>query len=375
MRSTRRSRRHAPHSPRCPRGHPAELQRKLGDRWEALLHAELTVYEIQLGEADGAGLKLGATLDQHINPVAPNSLKISPGGKRLAYVLQDRPAKAESENSDAQGTVADIGGSLYVRNVKADAKSRRVANLAAWGLAWQSDSWHLVYATTSTPPSSKDNLALGEIRRCQVVDPESELATPAFPDPESLVSIAYFPDIKIVCLQDGRILFNTIALRLPASTKDQPKQALLFSVEPEREIAVTRLTAESIRDGQLHDGFGHGLYEVRPGGTDVTVLNIESGTVGIYTFATGACDIILDSPADEKKALLEVPTWRTEDELSLVVPAGHAWGSEKRPELVLYSLRTHEARCISRSWPDDIMQEFMPEKPDSSQPAPNAQSE
>ncbi|MBI4580144.1 MAG: hypothetical protein HY718_10610 [Planctomycetes bacterium] len=343
------------------REHDAEkLRDKLGDHWKEAAKWKLTVRCIQLGEVEAGQMKLGPVLERHLDEIGPGSLLVSPDGQRAAYAVKDVGGPAEAKGG------SDIGGSLRVRDLAEGAELRLAAKFAAWRFGWTADGRYLVYATTKTGPAV-DGLVLGEIKRLEVADKRGKIREPAFPEADSLAGILYFPDTKIVCLKDGRILFSAAPVQLPASTNDMPQGVSLFAIDPERQATVTPLITREAQAHQPDDGFGKGLFEVRPGGTDVTMLNIEQGTVGVYTLATGGLDIIMDSKPEDKKALAEVPSWRTGDELSLVVPPGHEWGSAKRAELVLYSLREKKGRCISQKWPDELMNLWGENKP---KPAP-----
>jgi hypothetical protein len=59
----------------------------------------------------------------------------------------------------------------------------------------------------------------------------------------------------------------------------------------------------------------------------------------------------------EDQSLILWPAWKSNTELSFVVPAGASFGSPKRAELVIW---THGApgkpiRPISRDWPDELV--------------------
>ena len=53
------------------------------------------------------------------------------------------------------------------------------------------------------------------------------------------------------------------------------------------------------------------------------------------------------------------PAWRSADELSFIVPAGHPVGGPRRGELVLQQLNA-APRAISKSWSDEMTDSFLP---------------
>ncbi len=281
-----------------------------------------------------------------------NSMLVSPDGSKLAYTLL---ADAEAGNEEAIKKANKV--SLMVVALGASTPPQVVEKIVALHPDWSSDSKCLAYATTKIADS--DTVVLGSITQRTIADDNGELKIGgAVPLAGTLFSLS----TKVVCLKDGRILFSAMPITLPAATADSPTGASLFCLDPQKRATIApMLTAGALAHAPL-EGFEYGIFEVRPDGTGVTLLGDEK--VAYYTFATGAVEQI--SPKGDWK-LLERPAWLNDDELSLVVPPGNVWGSPNRPELVLYSMRTKQTRCISRDWPDDLMKSFLPES--QSQPA------
>ncbi|HOA73579.1 MAG TPA: hypothetical protein PLQ89_12730 [Phycisphaerae bacterium] len=342
--------------------HPEELQRKLGDAWEQFSKLGLPLGQLRLCEVDET-LRPGRVLVETLDDIATDSLHVSPDGSKIAYVLRNVRV-AEDRSSKTGGTISDAGGTLMVLALQEGAQPQVVESFAAAGSDFTADSRSLVYATTKPVPQG-GNLVLGSIERRSIADENGRVRVG---EPEQLVGIIYFPQTRIVCLDDGEILFSAINLVLPMAMAESPKGPTLFSIRPEARATIVPMLTRSAEATAPTAAFEHGAFDVRPDGGAVTMLgNGRAGEVGWYTFATGRLEYVATD--NEEWELLERPAWRNNEELSLVAPPGHPWGSPNRPELILYNIKTKQARCISRNWPDELMNGWK-EKTTSTQTRP-----
>jgi hypothetical protein len=350
------------------------LREKLGSEWEELSKLAVVGRILRLYEAGPDGISASEEIFRTIDEVADGSLKVSPDATRFAFVDNDvergdlpaqPPGSGQASRSD------DRVGTLRAGLIKPNAELCKVAGLAGWHPDWSADGKSLVYATTRQLAAGNDGLVLGTIARVELAEQDGRLVLAGAAT--DLAGILYFPDTKVVCLRDGRIVFAALPVQLPATTQQMPKAPSLFAIQPEQSAVVMPLMTSDPQVQSIAEGFSQGMQELSPNGKCVTLVGGKNGSVGVYTFATGAMDVVLD--LDESPKLSEVPSWRTDGELSLVVPAGHQWGSEKRCELVLYSIETKQARCISRDWPDGLMEKLASEKAVASQPASASQSQ
>src|SRR5690606_12718981 len=116
---------------------------------------------------------------------------------------------------------------------------------------------------------------------------------------------------------------------------DLPRGASLFSIEPGQRATIAPMLTRATEATAPMAAFDLGVFDVRPDGGAVTLIGGgKDGEVAWYSFATGGLEYVVSSK--EGWTLLERPTWRNNEELSLIVPPGHEWGSPNRPELVLY---------------------------------------
>lgn len=327
---------------------PEESRGKLGDDWNKFADVHLNAKQLQLCEVD-TDIKPGRVLSESLYDIAPDSLRVSRDGRKVLYVLQNVYA---APNSDKPGLkeLAQAGGALMLLSLDAGAEPILVERFAAWRNDFMPDGQSIVYATAKPIPQG-ESVVLGSIERRRVREHEGRFE---IGEPEQLCGIVHLPDTKIVCLDDGQILFSTPPVTLPMATDDMPRGASLFGIQPDRRATIAPMLTRSAEASAPMSGFDHGTFDVRPDGAAVTLMGSrEDGKVAVYHFATGQVEYVVS--ATEDWSLLERPAWRNNEELSLVVPPGHEWGSPGRIELVLYSLRTKLARCISRDWPDELM--------------------
>lgn len=333
--------------------HESELRNKLGADWERFSSLALTLRVLQLfGLQEGGVLQSGRVLDQTLHDFGVGSLHVSPDGTMAAYVVRQpgESDKAEGQKADA----SDLGGTLLLVSLSEETEPQVVAPFAAWRSDFTADSRSLVYATAKPMPQG-ESLVLGSIERRTV---RNEAGRTQFLEPEHLAGIMYFPNTKIVCLDDGRILFSAADVKLPMAASDVITGPSLFSMDPGRRATIAPMMTVSATANAPKDGFENGVFDVRPDGLAVTLVEIgDDGQVAYYSFPKG--DLVTVASTKGWK-LVEQPAWRNNEELSFVVPPGHEWGSAERPELVLYNVESRQGRAISKSWPEELMKTFMP---------------
>jgi hypothetical protein len=332
----------------------AELQKKLGEKWEDFQKLEFAVHTLQLAAVKpDATLELGAVLAK--GPDAFDELRVAPNGKAVAY------------RGAASGE--DPAKPLFVLALDGKGKPRLVEDRTATYPDWSSDSRYVTYATSRSilEDGSKD-LRLGVVARRLVAD-ESGALLETLPDAEELAGIVFQNEVRVRCLRDGRVLFATLEVELPCTSKDMPQRAGLFAVDPGREPGVTRLTP---REAEIELPDAIFLFEVSPDEQHVTVPG-GNGRVAILTLATGdVWEIVGEKEIDH---LRTEPTWRSSDELCFAFVPGPE-GAKERAAIAVAKLdwagHKAERKILSADWPGDVVTDFLVEKkqsPLATQPA------
>lgn len=325
------------------------LPEKLGEKWKDIEKATVEVRLLQTYELSDAGASAGHVLTRTLDAIG--ELRVSPDGRAVACVQK----VTGGDNSEVYrlSVLPAAGGAL-----------RTVAEPVAFFPDWTTDGRNLVYGATRTRPvEGGDSVQLGAVAQRRVRDEAGELLK-EFDAPEDLVGIVFAPQMKIRCLRDGRVLFSAAEVTLPATSKDMPQRASLFSIEPGKRPTVARLIPRDAEAG-LPDGLGAGYFEVSPDATRVAVAEASHANVSVLILATGDVQPVVAQPDTELKS---IPAWRTSQELSLFVPPKSKGGSEKRYEIVLWS-GPDKVKCLSCDWPDIFEKKEGPASQPASAPA------
>ncbi|MEA3207621.1 MAG: hypothetical protein QOE70_678 [Chthoniobacter sp.] len=216
--------------------------------------------------------------------------------------------------------------------------------------AWSSDGRNLAYARTATPKRSQaGNLALGTITSVTVCTPSGDV----LPKPEGNVDHAglKLPERpRVAWLPDGRILFASARLTLPATIDETPQRLTLFAVLPTSPTAIDSLVPDQVQ-AQLPGRVD--CFVLSPDGKKVAIPD-DSGAVSVLFLETGtimALQAEIPNLGRNSTYSAMSPAWRTSDELSYVVPAGDSAASPARGEVVIATLHGGK-HTISKAWPD-----------------------
>jgi hypothetical protein len=316
----------------------AELAPKLGDKWQEFKDLKVNIAKLYVGRVGDKGtVELGVPIAQSVDEFERPI--VAPDGKYVAYVIG---AAGEEE----QHNLAFCG-------LREGAHPRVIAERVALVPAWTPDSRAVIYATTRVP-AKNDDLRLGVLARRTVVDSDGRLLD-KLPDAEELTGLVFQDETRAVCLPDGRILFASLDIRLPATKLDMPDRSSLFCLEPGRTAVVARLLPAQL-EASLPDAAA--VFEVSPDGRRVCIPG-SHGAVAVVTLATGQVTTVV--PTKEKGSLDAVPVWRNADELCCARPATEPGAP---PQLVLFRVddaSATETRVLSADWPREVAAELLKE--------------
>lgn len=314
------------------------LAEKMGEHWKDFSDVEASVNDLQVYEITGPMIAAPrGIVSQSVNSVGEPH--ISPDGRYVAYI------------SEMAGT--DFFR-LWVVPADGSEGARPVDDLVAYFPDWSADGRYLVYAkATFAEAEGSDTVQLGSITRREVCDEQGALLE-EFSGGDDLAGLIFSPWIKVCCLRDGRVLFASAEVALPATAKDMPEYASLFAVHPGRQATVTRVVPRSTSMIEFGAWLALGAFEVSPDEDRVTLLG-EGGTVAVFDIATGHLERVQPDQFPSGQYGAKIPTppvWRSSEQLCFAVPTGSEMGSPERGEIVLWS--REETRAISKSWPDEV---------------------
>jgi len=330
------------------------LPEKLGAKWTELEDISASARSFQAWTVGENSLEPGPVLAWALD--GTHGLTVSPDGRSMAYVERG----------------GDDGARLYVVPVDGSAPPRLVDEQTTVFPAWSGDGRFLAYAVASgTLSGDKEKMELGVLVRRAVADADGGLLAP-FGEVENLAGLVFSPETMVACLRDGRILFATLEIQLPCTSKDMPQRMSLFAVDPDRQPTVQRVlprqTQSEVAD-MMH------RFQLSPDQRRVCVPG-GNGEVTVLELATGRVWSVLGD--DEVEKLRTLPTWRSCDELCLTVWVEKE-GGNGRDEIVLAKVDWEsgevQRRVLSKDWPQEVVLGFLvdPEEGDKTEAAEGAE--
>ncbi len=164
-------------------------------------------------------------------------------------------------------------------------------------------------------------------------------------EPTPLATALQFNRPLLQVLADGRVLFASLPVTLPAVTPDAELAPRLFLADGQT------VTAVPTAPGDLPANLG--WFTASPDGRRVAVVESETDAVAVVELATGATQIL--SPAHPGWQCRTLPVWKSATELTFAAlhdgaPAWHLWQSEGDP------------RVLSGNWPAGALAHWLEHK-------------
>jgi len=322
--------------------HSEGLQDKIGDKWNEWRDLKLELHFLQIYTVSQGRLEAGVILLKSVNEVFTSCL--SREDKKLACVMR----------TEERGIGESPGGRLMVADIAHFNGFRGVADRVARYPDWSMDGRSLVYAKAEGWASDKNSVRLGSIISRTLCGEDGRLLD-EFGEERVLAGILFPEWATVRCLRNGRILFSTVSLQLPCTAKDMPQRSSLFAVHPDWQATVTRLLTHEAEIHAPNEGLRLGAFELSPDERRVTLVDWEEERVAIYELATGTIKELVPLAPSGGEKLLFMPTWRTADELCFAARPGRQGNTSKRAEIMLYSVSADKTRCISSTWPDELL--------------------
>jgi len=287
----------------------------------------------------------GEDPDEHVLLRSADSISAvtpSPDGTAIAFVMS-------SPNGPSLRVIVAGGGDVLT---VADGPTQA---------AWMPDSKQLVFARPNSAGKDQD-ATLGSITRAQIRGDNGELLLKST---EDLAGILFAQNrSSVACLPDGRILFTTFAIQLPALDKDMPKTATLFLLQPGESSSIMHLLSPQM-EKLLPDRAD--AFVLSPDAKHIAVPG-ENGEVAVISLEKGEVTSLQGKAWDlsetknfhnQTRPLPLIPSWRGPDELCYVAAQPDKNGEPSRGELVLQKLGA-TPRIISHSWSDAMTDAFLP---------------
>lgn len=317
-----------------------DVRRHVGDKmWKDLASLTVSVWTMQVFDVDGDSVRAGPTLLKSLDQLrAPH---VAPNGRLVSVLRGDRPDK-------------DVNLSLIALSADGRGAPLHVASRVSIEHDWSPDSRSIAFIYCPISPGDEDRtVLLGAVATAEVADASGALLT-GDPRCEDRAGVLFNQFSAVRWLADGRIVFSSYELTLPATPRDMPQRAGLFALDPRMSATVVRLLA---RDFDAEFSENAPLFEVNPDGRRVLLYG-NAGRVTMQDLATGESTELVKDP-DPKGQTRLLAVWKGRDEVCYAVPLGAEGGSEHRAAIVVRSGKTQ--RVISRDWPADVVDGWLTE--------------
>ena len=213
---------------------------------------------------------------------------------------------------------------------------------------WSPDGRSLVFIKADGV-STGQSIRLGVVTRRMVLNDHGTLTTTNAN--EDLAGLIFDETGKVRCLKDGRIVFSSIEVRLPATAREMPQREQLYAIDPERYHSVIKLIPQDL-EAEVPQKWV--TFEVSPDSKRISA-QLDNGGVIIYDLASGKVETV--QPDADRKATGITPVWKSADELCFAAIATEATTNQlHRLDLAVW--KEGKTQILSDSWPTNVINKF-----------------
>jgi WD40 repeat protein len=270
--------------------HAQGLPDKLGAKWEEFQKIEPAVWLLQVFTWKESALEEGVVLTRTLEEI--RQPHISPDGKNVAFLMNT----STSRNEALSIYLAPSGGGGI----------RNVADNVSVDYSWSPDGRYLAYIGCNSPTSDDQRtIQLGAVTTVAVAD-KAGMLLKEWSERNERVGLLFNGSLSVKWLRDGRLLFSSFEVTLPATPRDMPQEWSLFVLDPRMPASVTRVLARDLahpREPSLP------LFELSPDESNV-LLRGSKGRFSLYNFASGD-ETDLVSADDPKGQMRCLASWQT----------------------------------------------------------------
>jgi hypothetical protein len=312
------------------------LPEKLGEKWNDLQKVTADVTVVQSAKLTKTELTPGRVLLQTLDHTA--FARVSPDGRNLALLM----SASDSDDDAVVLCVMPLTGGAP-RSVSAD---------VAYNYDWSSDGRSLAFIRSTTRQCGGSEAQLGVLTTVTVADANGKLLQ-KWEEPVDRAGLLFNESLSVRWLSDGRLMFTSAEVTLPATVCDMPRQWSLFVIDPRTPASVTRVLGRNF-DEPLEPSLP--LFELSPDETRVLLLG-PKGSLTLYAFASGESTAIAPLEADQDGELKSLPCWRNNAEFCFVAKAMGEGDAEQQNEVWLW--KSGKKLAVSREWPEELREGWL----------------
>ena len=310
------------------------LREKLGEDWEELQRLEMDISHLEVFVVEDTTLRSERRLVNSIKTIDRPS--VSPDGSLAAFLM--------SPLLDDEG-----GPALHVIEIRGGS-TRQVASGASLDYDWSVDGRSLAFIRSSSAAGGDDDqLQLGTLTTVTVADSDGRLLE-EWTERKDRAGLVFDRAMGVRWLKDGRLLFSSIEVRLPATTRDMPQRWSLFVIDPKMPTTVYRALGHDFT-GPLDMCIP--MFAVSPDETRV-LLPGPNGRVMLYEFASGEATELVAKGDDKTRAMA---SWRDNSEICLIVPGSVEKDERKAAQVALW--KNGKTTAMSGDWPDEMKEGWL----------------
>lgn len=316
--------------------HSEGMPEKLGKKWQEIQDMDATIWVLQRFTFKADSLESGEVLVRSLDEI--RQPHVAPNGQCVAFLMNSADAPKDSL-------------SLFIVAANGGA-AKNVVDKVSIDYCWSPDSRSLAYISCPTAQSDdKGMIQLGSLTTVKVADDGGSILS-AWAERKDRVGLLFNGALSVKWMRDGRLIFSSVEVTLPATPRDMPQQWSLFVLDPRMPASVNRVLARDVsqpRDMSLP------LFELSPDESKV-LLPGPKGRVSMYDFASGEETELIgkDDPKGQTRCL---SSWRNNSEICLVTPSGKPDDPKSPSQVVLW--KAGRTTTLSETWPEEMKEEWL----------------
>ena len=326
---------------------PALKSKMPAKRWQELsqVHQHIALVESVAFDGQKFDIQQQTAVPNQQNPT---ELRISPTGRQALVVFA-------GDNS-----VCD----LWEISLDGQQSPIKLSDSAAWYPDFSPDGRDVYFVRAVGAQTNNNDSRLGSLSRLRVLD-DKGMMKPHPDNPDDLVGVLYSGLERVRCLKDGRVIFSSVDVSLPATGGDLPSKPQLYALTPNQPTVTRLLTRKAFESV----GGGAWWFELSPDSSHVAIGS-ETGTIAVVDLTDGSVSQAQSQPmpgyTDSTGSTVTVPSWRNNQQLTFAAPGAdnehwsvQLWTMTQQPGAS--NQVAGKSINLSATWPPELLTDIRPQ--------------